>query len=242
MPPKPFMPSGRNIYTRFPWRSICEDIWKELISVPSSGDETSCLIRFHNRTKWTIKVYWLNFRGESEDYGTMPPGASYNIDTHRNHIWFFKVVSDEDNSPESASKHRGLMRIAAVAEEYYKLYDDDDDAKTKAITRINKSKHNLDQLRPETSQHSQYIYGCRNLAHEDDHTRIRKNIYLIEPLTSLKIQCILKLNDGFDQGSQIAKEFVKQGIPEELRIDCFKHLATLWNLQSKLTIHSSLRV
>lgn len=206
-------------------QQIQERINNKLISTPSSGEETICLISFYNCTKHSIKIYWLDYRGVAIDYSTIKPGVKYDLNSHRNHMWIFKVVDDDKPNP----KPNGVMRIAAVPEEYMNLYKDNDKVNSiieavttgsnsaQDVTSTHQVKFSNDKkILPTPNQRPTFIYGCLNLDHVDSHCETRRTIYLIEPKPNLKEYCILSLNKGFDKRYQIRKRICSYNIPQIL--------------------------
>lgn len=222
-------------------QQIIERLNRKLISTPSSGEETICLIRFYNCTKHSIKIFWLNYTGGKVDYNTIKPGVSYNIDTHRNHVWLFKVVDDD----KPHVKPNGVMRILAIPEEYmnfYRLNDRFNNTMNTVTLPTSQRAEQLDRSQDLNCQPAQlltnhrpsFVYSCVDLDHVDDHCETRRTIYLVEPVPNLKELCILALNKGFDKRYQIRKQFYKYNIPIDLGEECLQYLSMFWLLEKKL--------
>ncbi|CAN5768209.1 hypothetical protein BH11MYX2_BH11MYX2_14500 [soil metagenome] len=49
--------------------------------------DTSLDLVFSNRTRGTVTIYWLDFKGERVWYNTLAPGDSYSQQTYVTHPW-----------------------------------------------------------------------------------------------------------------------------------------------------------
>ncbi len=61
---------------------------------PAGGAQTR--VRFVNQTSAAIQVYWLNFEGEQEHYGTVRAGDAFRHRTFVGHLW---LITDSDDQP-----------------------------------------------------------------------------------------------------------------------------------------------
>ena len=55
--------------------------------------DTSLNLVFANRTRGSVSIYWLDFKGERVWYNTLAPGESYSQQTFVTHPW---VILDTD--------------------------------------------------------------------------------------------------------------------------------------------------
>lgn len=62
-----------------------------------SGEyEIATTIKFTNKSKQTVKVYWINFDGERETRMTLKDGETYEVETtYLTHPW---LVTDENDN------------------------------------------------------------------------------------------------------------------------------------------------
>ena len=60
--------------------------------IKSLDSSIPAALKIVNRSKQTVKLYWINYQGKRELYATLPPGGSYDSDTFLTHPW---LVTDE---------------------------------------------------------------------------------------------------------------------------------------------------
>jgi uncharacterized protein (TIGR03067 family) len=64
--------------------------------VKSVNSNSETKIKFLNTSKRTIKVYWLDFEGDRQPYGTLKDGDSIEPVTYLTHPW---LITDEKDNP-----------------------------------------------------------------------------------------------------------------------------------------------
>jgi hypothetical protein len=69
--------------------------------VPDGGlvsrqSATPTTVRFANETAAAVSLYWMNFKGERELYGTIEPRTSRTVRTYLTHPW---IVTDAQGQP-----------------------------------------------------------------------------------------------------------------------------------------------
>ena len=65
----------------------------ETAGLKSGESEVETTIKFVNKSKQTIKVYWINYEGERETRETVKDGDTYNVTTtYLTHPW---LITDE---------------------------------------------------------------------------------------------------------------------------------------------------
>src|SRR5690606_3081178 len=53
----------------------------------SANSNTATSIAFFNRGSAPVSLFWINFDGNREHYGDVPPGQSLRLDTYVTHPW-----------------------------------------------------------------------------------------------------------------------------------------------------------
>jgi hypothetical protein len=65
-------------------------------SLKSAGAGSPITINFANKCTIDIKIYWVNYEGQLQGYGTIPPGDNFKQSTYSGHPWLLKI-SDGDH-------------------------------------------------------------------------------------------------------------------------------------------------
>jgi hypothetical protein len=73
---------------RLSWASKCPSE----VGLRSQKGTQKTNIVFHNATSGTVHLYWINYRGKRESYGSIAPGQTHSQRTYGTHPW---VVTDD---------------------------------------------------------------------------------------------------------------------------------------------------
>lgn len=84
---------------------------KSKVQERTDGNQSKCLLKFHNCTPYRVTPFWLDFQGLPIQYPDLPRGAFINIDTYKSHLWFFKA-----HEPNNSMRYEPI-RILALPEE-----------------------------------------------------------------------------------------------------------------------------
>jgi hypothetical protein len=69
----------------------------ETAGLKSGENETATTIKFVNKSKQTVKIYWIDFEGERETRRTLKDGETYEVETtYLTHPWL--VTDEKDNA------------------------------------------------------------------------------------------------------------------------------------------------
>jgi hypothetical protein len=72
------------------FREVAENFLKrhvEVAGLRSQKDTKRTNIIFHNATSKAVHLYWINYRGRRESYGSIAPGQTHSQPTYRTHPW-----------------------------------------------------------------------------------------------------------------------------------------------------------
>ena len=64
-------------------------------SARSAGGGQPVQITFRNSTAGAVKIYWLDYTGKRQQYGTLSPGQSYTQSTYAGHPWLAADATDK---------------------------------------------------------------------------------------------------------------------------------------------------
>lgn len=151
---------------------------------PNSGEDCKCLVKFHNCTPYNITPFWIDSKGLPIKYRSLSSGTSMSMDTYESHLWFFKASAGDD------------VKIIAIPEE--KL--------------PNPKSHLTSETKLSVSNPS-YIYSCTTKTHRQDHSKRRRDIYLVEPFHNLRERCFLALRN------MKPSDLTKLNLPQSLKED-----------------------
>jgi hypothetical protein len=94
---------------------VCATLWARPAGaqVRSITSETPVTITFDNAAGTPVEVYWLDFEGQEQHYGTLEPEVTWEQGTYETHAWRFK----------KEGRVLGVYVANADARQYYTVYD-----------------------------------------------------------------------------------------------------------------------
>ncbi|MCA8990648.1 MAG: prolyl oligopeptidase family serine peptidase [Planctomycetaceae bacterium] len=69
---------------------------QQIVLRPSPSGGAATRIELTNGTNRTLQVYWLNFEGEKQRYGSIRPGDTFEHNTYVGHLW---LIANDDEQP-----------------------------------------------------------------------------------------------------------------------------------------------
>lgn len=201
-------------------------------SRPQSEKEAKCQIKFVNCTSHKVVIYWVDFKGRLIEYARFSKlGDFVDVNTYVSHLWIFR--SGEDN-PQS-------IQLLAVPEDIL-----DTSKQDQQVGQTNEASWILENLRchhcrtlehgrscPHMTGNAKFsisddhpsisstnIYRCSVKNHEQEHSRHRRNIYLVEPFLSLRERCFVALRNQLKENS----DMFNIELPTSLKRDYFEFI------------------
>ena len=224
------------------------------------GRDSRCLVDFYNCTKYNVTLYWIDFNGNPDEYGTLRPRESIGMNTFVNHLWFFRA-STEDNIILRTKKvlaipEESLNSTCNASSLNYRQTNDLVLPERKNICALCRYIFKAYRRRPISSpchhysgetklcssdlhiksdsdfnSHGACIYSCSDATHQAEHSQIRRSVYLVESFYNLREQCFIKLD-----GKLESLKFVDLSLPRSIIREYTQFIGAVRKLNSSLAL------
>lgn len=229
------------------------------------NQESKCLVKFHNCTRYNVLLHWIDFDGRPIKYPTLKPKESILIDTYVSHLWFFRAFVEEDGGVQ-------MKKVFAISRDSIDSHCNAANFNYEPIVDMNDLQPRRDPSmcplcryimrtylrKPSTSpchhysgeaklsstdlevrHHSDYnsmgayIYTCSEDTHQEDHSRERRDFYLVESFYNLRERCFLKMSEEFYKEELGGEEFVDLNLPTSIVRDFIQFMSAIKELNKK---------